>query len=428
MDILIKDVTALLRKGKGSYAAEKTNILISNGRIAQIASEAPEVYGAKIIDGSGKFAIPGLINCHTHVYMTCLRALADDLPFNEWLFERVMPNEDKLTPDDAYLSSLYGCYEMLRTGTTAFLEMHMFEGMVAKAAAKAGIRCVLSRGLSGTLEDGGGMRRYNEALREMNDYAGEKLLSFAFGPHAIYTTDTDYIKFISEEARKRDIPVHVHLSESVTEFNDCVAKYGCTPVEYLEKIGVFKNKVIAAHCTNVTDNDIKILAENNVNVVLNIRSNMKLGNGIPLVKKMLDAGINLCIGTDSAASNNSLNLFNELAAVSLITKGTERSPVCVTAGEALDMATYNGAKALGLDSGEIAVGKNADIALLNLDTPAFVPQSDLVSSLCYAAIGYETDTVIVGGETVIENGKHTKIDSSYLARKVCAMTEKFKEK
>ena len=427
MDILIKDVNALIRKGKGSYAAEKTNILISNGRIAQIASEVPEASGAKIIDGANKLAIPGLINCHTHVYMTCLRALADDLPFSEWLFERVMPSEDKLTPEDAYLSSLYGCYEMLRTGTTAFLEMHMFEGMIAKAAKKAGIRCVLSRGLSGTLEDGGGMRRYNESVREMTDHSGEKLLSFAFGPHAIYTTDTDYLRFVSEEASKRGIPIHIHLSESVTEFNDCVTKYGCTPVEYLEKNGVFKNKVIAAHCANVTDNDIKILAENNVNVVLNIRSNMKLGNGIPPVKKMLDAGINLCIGTDSAASNNSLNLFNELAAVSLITKGTERSPVCVTAGEALDMATFNGAKALGIDSGEIAVGKNADIALLDLDQPAFVPQSDLVSSLCYAANGYETDTVIVGGEIVVENAKHKNIDTSELARKVCAITDKFKE-
>ncbi len=425
LDILIKNVTALVRTGAGKYETKTTDIAVESGRIVDIRSGIDPAGAKKVIDGSFKLAIPGLINCHTHVYMTCLRSLADDLPFTEWLFDRIMPNEDKITPGDAYYSSLLGCTEMLRTGTTAFLEMHMFEGAIARAALKAGIRCVLSRGLTGTLTADGGMRRLEEAQREMRDFSGEELLGFAFGPHAIYTTDAGYIKHIAELARKNDVLLHIHLSESLTEMNDCIKKNGCTPVEYLDKLGVFENRVIAAHCANVTDNDIRILADRKVNVALNIRSNMKLGNGIPPVAKLFDAGINLCLGTDSAASNNSLDLFNELAAVSLITKGVERSSVKITAGQALDMATYNGAKALGLESGELAAGKNADIVLMDLYGHAFVPRNDLVSSLAYSANGSETDTVIVNGKIVVKNSKIVLKGMRKLADRVSKITEKF---
>ncbi|MBO7399660.1 MAG: amidohydrolase family protein [Clostridia bacterium] len=156
MDILIKNVTALLRRGKGDYYTDTVDIAVTDGKIESIGSGAGGRRAKNVIDGGGKLAIPGLINCHTHVYMTALRSLADDLPFGEWLFGRVMPNEEKLTPEDAYYSSLYGCLEMLASGTTAFMEMHMFEGAVARAATDAGMRCVLSRGLSGTMTDGGG--------------------------------------------------------------------------------------------------------------------------------------------------------------------------------------------------------------------------------------------------------------------------------
>ena len=428
MDLLIKGAYALIRKGKGEYIAERADILIDGGRIAGIAPDLDNCTADVIIDGKDKFAIPGLINCHTHAYMTCLRGLADDLPFHEWLFEKVMPNEEKLTPDDAYYSSLLGCAEMLLSGTTAFLEMHMFKGMVARAALSAGIRCVLSRGLSGTLTSDGGMRRVDEAIAEMEEFGGEPLLSFAFGPHAIYTTDTDYLKYISLLARKKDIPVHIHLSESVKETEDCIEKYGRTPVEYLDSIGMFENRVIAAHCANVTDNDITILAERKVNVVLNIRSNMKLGNGVPPVGKMFDAGINLCLGTDSAASNNSLNMFNELASVSLISKGADRSSTRITASQALDMATFNASLALGLDSGELAVGKKADIVLLDLKRPSLTPRTDLVSSLCYSANGSEVDTVIVDGKIRVKGGRPLNIDMSALMNETEIITHKFKEK
>ena len=427
MKTLLKNVTALIRKGEGKYVTRLTDICIDGSKIVSVSKSNKSFSPDKVIDGTGKLAIPGFINAHTHAYMTCFRGLADDLPFNEWLFERIMPNEDRLTNEDAYDASLAGCLEMLKTGTTCYLDMHMFKGMSAKASLDTGIRCVLSRGLVGNGDDEAGSTRLAQAFGEMETFSSCPTLSFALAPHAIYTTDADFLKKVSALAKKHSLPVHIHLSESVNEVEECKAKTGMTPVEYLDSIGFFENKVIAAHCTNLTDNDIKILASRKVNVVLCVRSNMKLGNGIPPIKKLFDAGINLCVGTDSAASNNTLDLFSELAMVSLVSKGVERSPVCLTASQVLDMATYNAANALGIDSGVIAKGKNADIALLDLNAPAFVPANDIVSSLCYSANGSEVDTVIVGGEIVVENGRLVSMDEKEITYRVSKIIPRLKE-
>lgn len=428
MKTLIKNVTALIRKGDGKYVTRVTDIRIDGDTIVSVSKSNASFVPDKMIDGTNKLAIPGLINAHTHAYMTCFRGLADDLPFSEWLFERIMPNEDRLTDEDAYEASLAGCLEMLKSGTTCYLDMHMFKGMSAKASIDTGIRCVLSRGLVGSGDDEAGTTRLAQAFDEMETFSSCPALSFALAPHAIYTTDADFLKKVASLAKKHSLPVHIHLSESVNEVEECRAKTGMTPVEYLDSLGFFENRVIAAHCANLTDNDIRILAERKVNVVLCVRSNMKLGNGIPSIKKLHDAGVNLCLGTDSAGSNNTLNLFAEIAAVSLISKGVERSPVCITAPQVLDMATYNAAQALGLDSGVIAKGKKADIALLDLESPAFVPANDLVSSLCYSANGSEVDTVIVGGNTVVENGRLLSMDEKEIIKRVSKIIPRLKER
>ena len=425
---MIKNVTALIRKGNGKYTTRVTDILIDGKKILSLSKSAPSFTADKVIDGSNKLAIPGLINAHTHAYMTCFRGLADDLPFNEWLFERIMPNEDRLTFEDAYDASLAGCLEMLKTGTTCYLDMHMFKGMSAKASLDTGIRCVLSRGLVGNGDDEAGRVRLAEAFGEMEEFSSCPTLSFALAPHAIYTTDAEFLKKVSSLAKKHSLPVHIHLSESVNEVEECKAKTGMTPTAYLDSLGFFENKVIAAHCANLTDDDIRILAERKVNVVLCVRSNMKLGNGIPPIKKLFDAGVNLCLGTDSAGSNNTLDLFAEIAAVSLVSKGVERSPVCITASQVLDMATYNAAKALGIESGVLAKGKNADIVLLDLSCPAFVPANDIVSSLCYSANGSEVTDVIIGGETVVENKKLVSMDEKEIIGRVSKIIPRLKER
>lgn len=427
LSILIKNINALIRKSKGKYSLENCDICIENGIIVSLHGIAEGFIADKVINGEDKLAIPGLINCHTHTYMTCFRCLADDVPFTRWLFECVMPKEDRLTNEDAYYSSMSGCAEMIKTGTTAFLEMHMFKGMVAKACIDSGMRGVLSRGLVGKGDNEAGRIRLEQAFDEMKEFAEYGILTYALAPHAIYTCDDAFLCKVSAIAKEKHCTIHTHLSESVTEFTDCIEQNGKTPTEYLESIGLLDNKVIAAHCTNITDKDIEILAKHNINVVLCIRSNMKLGNGIPQIKKMLDAGINLCLGTDSAASNNTLNLFAEMTAASLISKGVERLSDCVTAGEVLDMATYNAAKALDINSGELAVGKNADITILDLNTPAFTPRNDLLSALCYSANGSEAETVIINGEVVMENKVLTRFNEKTVYDKTSKIIERLEK-
>ncbi|MDD4125490.1 MAG: amidohydrolase [Eubacteriales bacterium] len=419
MKILIKDVTAALRTGKGKYSTVKTDICIEGGKIVSVGNIQENYLPDKVINGAGLLALPGLINAHTHVYMTCLRGIADDLPFDEWLFGRILPNEDKLTAKDAYASSLLGCAEMLKSGTTAFLDMHMFPGKSAEAALKTGMRACLSRGLVGSGDDEAGSTRLKQAKAEIAKYGGYDTLSFMLAPHSIYTTDAEYLKKVSEEAKKLNLPLHIHVSESLREVEDCRKKHSKSPVKYLEDLGVFENKVTAAHCVHISDEDIEILAKHNVNVALCPRSNLKLGNGIAPVKKLLDRGINLCVGTDSAASNNTLNLFPDMSLTTLLHKGANMDASAVTAGEVLDMATCNGAKALGINSGELAVGKNADIVMLNTNLPQLEPKNDLISSLCYSANGSEVDTVIINGEIVLKNGRLTKINE----KSVCANSE-----
>lgn len=415
MNILIKNTTALLPDGE-KLKTEKTNICIEGSVISSVGS-IPEGFTAdKTVDGEKFLAIPGLINAHTHTYMSLFRNIADDLSFEDWLFGRINPLEDKLTDEDAYWGSMLSCAEMIKTGTTCFLDMHMFKNMSAKAADMIGMRAVLSRGLVGSdRHDEGGLRRLIEATDEIECYKDNDRLSFMLAPHAIYTCGTDYLSFIIEKAAEYELPLHTHLSETVNEVENCKKEHGVSPVEYLNSLGFFDIKTIAAHCVHLNDNDINILKNKSVNVVHNPRSNLKLGNGIAPVYELDKAGVNICMGTDSQASNNSLNLFGDMSAAALLQK-TGR-PTAVGAQEVLKYATANGASALGLNTGAIEAGRKADIVLLDLENPEFYPRNDLLSALVYSANGTETDTVIIDGEIVLEHGRLTKADEEEIYAK-----------
>lgn len=418
MTIHLKNILALLPDDSG-YKTEKTDIYISNGVIDAIGT-APDGFTAeKTIDGEDKLVIPGLVNCHTHTYMSLFRNLADDLSFGDWLFKNIMPMEDKLTDEDAYWGAMLACVEMLKSGTTCFLDMHMFKNMTAKAAVESGMRAVISRGLVGNgRNDEGGIRRINDTREEMKNFADNDRLTFMLAPHAIYTTDAEYLSLCIDTAKELNLPLNIHLSETTNEVETAYKQYGCSPVEYLEKLGFFDVKTVAAHCVHLSDNDIEILAKHNVSVALNPMSNLKLGNGFAPVIKMQDAGINLCIGTDSAASNNTLNMFSDMNYTALVHKGTNENAQAVSANDVLGFATRNGAKALGLDNvGEIKVGMKADLAILDINRPQFFPRNNLVSALVYSANGSEVETVIVDGEIVLENGRTTLIDEKLVYAK-----------
>lgn len=420
MNILIKNVRMLI-----NGETPRGDLCIEGDRIAA-CGVIPEKFTAdRIIDGSDKLAIPGLINCHTHSYMSLFRNLADDLTFDDWLFGSIMPREDSLSAEDAYWGAMLSCAEMIKSGTTCFMDMHMFPKMTASAADKLGMRAVMTRGLTGSdRNDEGGIRRYNEHMEERAAFADNPRISFKLGPHAIYTCGEDYLRWLIEKAHETEQEFHIHLSETTNEVQNCYKERSRSPVEYLNELGFFDVKTCAAHCVHLSDHDMEILAEKNVSVIHNPKSNLKLANGTAPVARMLEKGINICMGTDSQASNNTLNMFSDMNYAALLHKGATGDPTICSARDVLGFATINGAKALGMsDTGEIAVGRKADIVLLDLDRPQFCPVNDLTAALVYSANGSEVDTVIIDGDIVLEHGRLTKFDEEEIyahAREIAA--------
>ncbi len=422
MNILVKNVRMLV---KGEIV--RGDLCVSGDRIISCGVCPDDFSADKIIDGTDRLAIPGLINCHTHSYMSLFRNLADDLTFEDWLFGSIMPREDSLSAEDGYWGAMLSCAEMIKSGTTCFMDMHMFPKMTASAADKLGMRAVMTRGLTGSdRNDEGGIRRVREHFEEMEAFKSNPRISFKMGPHAIYTCGEDYLRWLIEKAHETGQEFHIHLSETVNEVQSCYKERGKSPVEYLNDMGFFDVKTCAAHCVHLSENDMDILAEKKVSVIHNPMSNLKLANGTAPVARMLEKGINVCMGTDSQASNNTLNMFSDMNYAALLHKGATGDPTVCSARQVMRFATANGAAALGMpDTGEIAEGKKADIVLLDLNRPQFFPRNDLAAAVVYSANGSEVDTVMIGGEIVLENGRLTKFDEEEIYAHAREIAEKF---
>lgn len=423
MGIVLKNILALLPEKNAEESRDvlrETNIYIEGTRITAMGKKPEGFLEEKVIDGKDKLAIPGLINCHTHSYMSFMRNVADDLSFMDWLFGSVDPIEQQMTDEDTYWGACLAIIEMMKSGTTCFNDMQMNIHQTTRAVKESGMRAVISRGLVGSGNDEAGQMRLRQAYEERDAAADCDRLTFMLGPHAPYTCDEGFMRIVSEEAKKNHMRIHVHLSESESEIAQIKEKYGCTPIEMADRNGLFDVPAIAAHCVQITESDMEILKRKNVSVVTNPASNMKLGNGFAPVSEMLEKGINVCIGTDGAASNNSLNLFHEMSLLALIHKGVKRTPQCISAKENIRIATINGAKALGLEReiGSLEVGKKADIAILNLNTPSLTPRNNLIAGLSYSANGSEVETVIIDGKMTMENRKILTMDESLVYKKV----------
>lgn len=419
MGIVLKNILALLPEGDRDVIRE-TDIYIEGSRIASIGKKPEGFSEDKVIDGKDRFAIPGLVNCHTHSYMSFMRNVADDLSFMDWLFGTIDPIEQQMTDEDTYWGACLAIIEMMKSGTTCFNDMQMNIHQTTRAVKESGMRAVISRGLVGSGNDEAGQMRLRQAYEERDAAADCDRLTFMLGPHAPYTCDDGFMRIVSEEAKKNNMRIHVHLSESESEIEQIREKYHCTPIEMAAKNGLFDVPAVAAHCVQITESDMDILREKNVSVVTNPASNMKLGNGFAPVPKMLEKGINVCIGTDGAASNNSLNLFHEMSLLALIHKGVAKTPQCISARETIRIATINGAKALGLEKeiGSLEEGKKADIAILNLNTPSLTPRNNLIAGLSYSANGSEVETVIIDGKVTMENRKILTMDEELVYKKI----------
>lgn len=419
MGIILKNILAVLPNEDRDEVRE-TSIYIENDRITAIGDKPEGFTEDKVIDGKDKLVIPGLVNCHTHSYMAFMRNAADDLSFMDWLFGTIDPIEQQMTDEDTYWGACLAIIEMMKSGTTCFNDMQMNIHQTTRAVKESGMRAVICRGLIGSGNDEAGQIRLKQAYEERDAARDCDRLRFALGPHAPYTCDDGFMRIVSEEAKKNNMRIHVHLSESVSEIEQIQEKYGCTPIEMADKNGLFDVPAIAAHCVQVTDKDIEILKAKGVSVVTNPASNMKLGNGFAPVAKMLEKGINVCLGTDGAASNNSLNMFHELSLLTLIHKGVNKTPQCISAREGFRIATINGAKALGLEKeiGSIEVGKKADLAILNLDVPSLTPRNNLIAGLSYSANGSEVETVIIDGKITMENRKLLTMNEELVYKRV----------
>jgi 5-methylthioadenosine/S-adenosylhomocysteine deaminase len=391
------------------------SLAIEGDRIAAIG-EVVEGRGDVVIDARGKAVLPGLINAHTHLPMTLLRGIADDMPLLEWLETKIWPIERNLKKGDCYRGALLGCLEMIKSGTTCFADQYFFMDEVARAVEESGMRGVLSYGI---IEMDDPQRRESELrvgekfVREYHGKADGRIQAM-FGPHAAYTCSPECLLRVKELARKYGVGIHTHVAESRDEVDRVVRKYGKRPVEHLDAIGFLGPEVLAAHCVWLTSHEISIIRERGVKPVHNPVSNMKIACGIAPVPEMLAAGIPVALGTDGAASNNSLDLLGEMKFAALLNKVGKLDPTVMPAPTVLEMATINGARALGLgdEIGSLEVGKKADVLLIDLKRPHFTPLHNVISHVVYNAVGSDVDTVIVDGKIIMQGREVLTLDEA----------------
>ncbi len=427
MRILLKNAQAVTMS-KDSQVLQNCCIGISEGKIDYLGQckEGLENFYTKIIDCKGKTVMPGLINAHNHAAMTMFRNYADDMKLMEWLFEKIFPLEDKLTDEAVYWSTMLAIAEMLRSGTTTFSDMYFLMDNVVKAVEESGIRAMLSRGLHGDAPNADDYRfKENIELFERYNNSFNGRIKVMFGPHAIFTCTIPYIKMVYEKAKEIGTTIQIHVAETKEEVRDCIEKHGVTPVKLLYDAGVLDETVVAAHCVNVTDEDISMLAEKRVNVVHNPGSNMKLASGIAPVVKMLNKGINVCLGTDGASSNNNLDMLEEVRMATYLQKVHTDNPTALPVDTVLSMATVNGAKALGINAaGILEVGMKADIIVLNTEKPQYYPKYNVKSAIVYSGSSQDVETVIIDGRVVMEKGVILTFDEE----RVLYETQKWSEK
>ncbi|MEI7885635.1 MAG: amidohydrolase [Clostridia bacterium] len=424
MKILIENTSILTMNDKNELL-EQQSIAIEDDKIVFIGEVPKDFQADKLIDGTDKVVMPGLINAHTHIAMSLFRSYADELPLWEWLTEKIWPIEEKLTSEDVYWGSMLSIIEMLQSGITCFNDMYFFEEETAKAVAETGIRARLARGLTGQDASDNWKLSENKKLYEHWHKKADGRITVMFGPHAPYTCSPEYLLETIRVAESLHVGMHIHLSESKKEVEDSFVKYGVSPVAQLEQLGLFELPTIAAHGVHLSDEDMEILAKHQVSIVNNPGSNLKLGNGFAPVEKLLAKGVNVALGTDGSSSNNNLNMFEEINLAALINKGANGNPLSIPAITALAMATKNGAKALGLEAeiGTLEVGKKADLIILDFKKPHLYPKYNIISSLAYSVQASDVETVIINGKIVMEEREIKNINVQQVLEKVqsCAM-------
>jgi len=419
MDILFKNITAVTMD---STVLENTDIGITGRKITYIsgskADAKPEPPPAKrVIDGTGKVLMPGMYNCHTHAGMALFRGYANDRTLEDWLFNFIFPAESKLTPELLRVGTTLAIAEMISTGTIAFSDMYCFMDIIAEAADEAKVLANISNGIIAFDKDSYDFytdKVHDQTVRALanSHNKDDGRIKIEASIHGCYTSFPPAWQQVMDFAAKHDLGIHVHLSETQTEQETCMKAFGTSPAKIFNKHGVFDFRTTAAHAVWVDDEDISILSEKGVNIAHNPLSNLKLASGLSPVAKMLNRGVNVALGTDGMASNNSHDLFEELKMASLLQKYAENDPTALPALKTLEMATINGAKAQGRahESGKISEGFDADLIMLNFNTPGQTMCYDPILNLAYSTSGRDVEMTLCRGKILYEKGEYTTID------------------
>lgn len=402
---------------------EDGGIAVKQGRIAGIGTwaEMQHWQAEKLLDLGNMLVMPGLINAHTHVSMTFLRGLADDLPLMEWLTKHIFPVEARLTPEIVRIASLLGFAEMLRTGTTSCIDMYLFEHAVLQAAEQAGIRC-LGGEVAFTFPSAA-CACWQDSLARTRDmaqqYKNHERVSVAVCPHSVYTTNTALLSAARDLAEELDLALHIHLAETPEETAQSLALHKLRPLAYADSLGLLSPRTIAAHLVDTTPEERLLLAQRGLSAVHNPSSNMKLASGISPLPDMLAQGVQTALGTDGAASNNRLNMFTEMSRTALLHKVHSRDAATLPAQSVLDLATLGGAHAMQQPRlGRLALDAPADLIALDLNEPNLQPLYHPVSHIVYAATGMEVRLSMVGGEVLYNNGVFSRLDYPALLQEV----------
>jgi 5-methylthioadenosine/S-adenosylhomocysteine deaminase len=427
-NILIKNTAILNPKSakKDSIESFKGDLLIENDKIAEISKKNEEPINSKgvekIIDGENKILMPGLINTHTHMSMNLFRGLADDMALDEWLNNHIWPTEAGLNGKYCYDGALLAITEMIKSGTTTFNDMYFFMEDVAKAVDESGIRGCLSYGM---IDFGDEEKRENEfkeninLIKNCNNSAEGRIKTF-FGPHATFTASKELLERVRYEANKYNVGIHIHMNETKKEIEDIKGATGKLPFEYLEDIGFLDSDVLAAHGVWLSKEEIEIIKKRDVKISHNPCSNMKLASGIAPVQELLSKNVCVGLGTDSVASNNNLDMFEEMKFASLLQKVNTMSPEALNSDQTIKMATINGANALNLEKeiGSIEIGKKADLILIDNKSVNLNPMSEKISSnLVYAANGSNVNTTICNGKILMEDKKLVTLNENKIIEK-----------
>ncbi len=370
------------------------------------------------IDGRGKILMPGLVNTHCHVSMTLMRGYADDIPLMKWLYERIWPFESHLTHDDVRLGAELGIAEMLLAGTTTFVDMYWMEAAVAEAVIALGIRAQLGASFTDANYDAfeADLERVVAIAR---DPASQGRIEPIIAPHAPYSCSPGNLQASFALADRYGIGVTTHVSETLDEQRQIAERYGKTPTEHLRDLGFFDRRALAVHGVHLSGGDIEILHTVGASLAHNPQSNMKLSSGAAPVARMLEAGVNVSLGTDGTCSNDDLDLWEEMRSASFLQKLVAEDPCVLPAYQVLEMATVNGARAIGRqDLGQIAEGMTADVILIDGEKPHLYPRHDLIANLVYCAKAADVDTVIVDGRIVVEGGRIPGVDIGELCARV----------